>query len=245
MLFSWVSNGVNSRILKKWMLSNLKAVLKRDRERAKTRDVSAPVLYLESSCDEMCRNHIPESVCVTSASSQRFPFKDNWMKELDSEVAGSSKDSQRIQPKLKTQLSRTGRPVSEQPSGSFTQEIGKDVLFGRVGTKNSRTGRPVDGPPSSQSCVPVSVEPSRIFFYRILTVRSYLLARMMSRTYEMFTAWVKSDPETILKRHVVDSKGISCLPWGTSQKAPSFFLWTSLRQWHAKSFSWAYKAKCL
>ena len=47
--------------------------------------------------------------------------------------------------------------MSEQPSGSFTQEIGKDVLFGREST-NSRTERPVDGPPSSQSCVPVSVE---------------------------------------------------------------------------------------
>ena len=47
--------------------------------------------------------------------------------------------------------------MSEQPSGSFTQEIGKDVLFGREST-NSRTLRPVDGPPSSQSCVPVSVE---------------------------------------------------------------------------------------
>ena len=80
------------------------------------------------------------------------------MKELGSEVAGSSQDTQRIQPKSKTQLSRTGRPVSEQPAGSFTQEIGKDVLFGREGTKNSRTGRPVDGPPSIQSCVPVSVE---------------------------------------------------------------------------------------
>ena len=54
------------------------------------------------------------------------------MKELDSEVAGSSKDSQRVQPKPRTQLSRTVRPVGEQP---FTQEIGKDVLFGREGTK--------------------------------------------------------------------------------------------------------------
>ena len=35
--------------------------------------------------------------------------------------------------------------MSEQPSGSFTQEIGKDVLFGREGTKNSRTVRPVSG----------------------------------------------------------------------------------------------------
>ena len=47
--------------------------------------------------------------------------------------------------------------MSEQPSGLLTQEIGKDVLFGREST-NSRTGRPVNGPPLSQSCVPVSVE---------------------------------------------------------------------------------------
>ena len=48
--------------------------------------------------------------------------------------------------------------MSEQPSGSFNQEIVKDVLFGCEGTKNSRTVRLVDGPPSSPSCVPVSVE---------------------------------------------------------------------------------------
>ena len=83
-------------------------------------------------------------------------FKDNWMKELDSEVAGSSKDTQRLQPKPKTQLSRTGRPVGEQ---QFTQEIEKDVLFGREGTKHStRTGRPVDGSKSIQSCVSMPVE---------------------------------------------------------------------------------------
>ena len=78
------------------------------------------------------------------------------MKEFDLEVAGSSKDTQRIQPKPKTQLSRTERRVGEQP---FTQEIEKDVLFGREGTKHStRTERLVDGPKSIQSCVPVSVE---------------------------------------------------------------------------------------
>ena len=79
------------------------------------------------------------------------------MKELDSEVAGGNEDSQQIQPKSKTLLSRTERPVSQQPSGLLTQEIGKDVLFGREST-NSRTVRLVNGPPFSQSCVPVSVE---------------------------------------------------------------------------------------
>ena len=49
------------------------------------------------------------------------------------------------------------RPVSEQPSGLLTQEIGKDDLYGCEST-SSRTGRPVNGPPSSQCCVPLSVE---------------------------------------------------------------------------------------
>ena len=89
--------------------------------------------------------------------SPKISLKDHRMKELDSEFAGSSNDSQQFQPKSKTQLSRTGRPVGEQPSVSFTQEMEKDVLFGREST-NSRTERPVDGPPSVQSCVPVSVE---------------------------------------------------------------------------------------
>ena len=99
---------------------------------------------------------IYEKVYLSPRPPPKISFKDNWMKDLDSEVAGSSKDSRRIQPKPKTQLSRTVRPVGEQP---FTQEIEKDVLFGREGTKNStRTVRPVYGPKSIQSCVPVSVE---------------------------------------------------------------------------------------
>ena len=41
----------------------------------------------------------------------KISFKNNWMKDLDPEVAGSSKVTQRIQPRPKTLLSRTGRPV--------------------------------------------------------------------------------------------------------------------------------------
>ena len=69
------------------------------------------------------------------------------MKELDSEVVGGCEDSQQIQPESKTQLSRTERPVSEQPSGLLTQEIRKDVLFAREST-NSRRERPVSGQPT-------------------------------------------------------------------------------------------------
>ena len=88
--------------------------------------------------------------------SRRLPpnisYKENWMCDLDSEVAGSSKDTQRIQPKPKTQLSSTVRPVkSEQSLGLLTKEIEKDHLFGCEST-NLRTVRLV------KSCVPVSVQ---------------------------------------------------------------------------------------
>ena len=59
---------------------------------------------------------IYDKVYVSPRPPPTITFKDNWMKELDSEVAGSSKDTQRIQPKPKTQLSRTGRPVGGQES---------------------------------------------------------------------------------------------------------------------------------
>ena len=82
----------------------------------------------------------------------RFSFKDNWMKELGSEVAGGSEDSQQNQPKSITQLLSTVRLVkSEEPSGSLALEIEKGVLFGCEST-NVSTGRLV------KSCVPVSVE---------------------------------------------------------------------------------------
>ena len=85
-------------------------------------------------------------------SPPKISFKDIWMKELGSEVAGGGKDSQQTQPKTKNPIARTGRPVSaEQPPGSSAQEINKRVLLDCEST-NVRTGRPVS------SCVPVSVE---------------------------------------------------------------------------------------
>ena len=61
---------------------------------------------------------------------RRF-FKDNWLKELGSDVAGDVEDSQQTQLKTKNPIVRTGRPVlAEQPSGSSAQEIDKRVLRG-------------------------------------------------------------------------------------------------------------------
>ena len=98
-----------------------------------------------------------ENVFASPRLPPKISLLDYWMKELDSEVAGGSEDSQQIQPKSKTQLSRAVRPVCEQPAGLLTKEIGKDVLFGCEST-NSRTERPANAPSFSQSCVPVSVE---------------------------------------------------------------------------------------
>ena len=61
----------------------------------------------------------------------KISLKHDRMKELGSEVAGGSEDSQQIQPRSKTQLSSMERLVkSEQSPGLLTLEIEKDVLFG-------------------------------------------------------------------------------------------------------------------
>ena len=99
---------------------------------------------------------IHEKAYVSPQPPPTISFKDNWMKELDSDIAGSSKDTQRIQPKPKTQLSRTVRQVGGQES---TLEIEKDILFGHEDIKHStRTERPVDGFKSIQSCVSMRIK---------------------------------------------------------------------------------------
>ena len=98
---------------------------------------------------------IHDKVYASPRPPPKISFKDNWMKELGSEIAGGSEeDSQQIQPKSKPQVSRTEKPVlAEQPSGSSAQEINKRVSLACEST-NVRTGKPVS------SCVPVSVQRS-------------------------------------------------------------------------------------
>ena len=95
---------------------------------------------------------IYEKVFASPRPPPEISFKDNWVKELGSEVAGHDESSQQTQPKTPNPIVRTGRLVAtEPPSGSSAQEIDKRVLFDCEST-SVRTGRPVD------SCVPVSVE---------------------------------------------------------------------------------------
>ena len=94
---------------------------------------------------------IYEKVYVSPRPPPKISYKDNWMNELDSEVARSSKDTQRIQPKPKTQLSRTVRPVCGQES---TKEIEKRTMFDHEDvTRSTSPGRPVWGSESTKSCV--------------------------------------------------------------------------------------------
>ena len=63
---------------------------------------------------------------VSPGPPPKISCKDKWLCDLDSDVAGCSKDSQRIQPKPKTQLSNTVRPVCGQES---TKEIEKRTKY--------------------------------------------------------------------------------------------------------------------
>ena len=95
---------------------------------------------------------IEEKVYALPRSPPKFSFKDNWMKELGSEVAGHGESSQPIQPKTTNPIHRTGRLVStEQPSSSSAQEIDKRFVRGCEST-NERTG------PLVYNCVTVSAE---------------------------------------------------------------------------------------
>ena len=94
---------------------------------------------------------IHEKVYMSPRPPPKISFKDNWMKELDSEVAGSSKDSQRIQPKPKTQLSRTGRPVGGPKSIQSCVPVSVELVDKdkdadeNVDADQTRTVRPVSG----------------------------------------------------------------------------------------------------
>ena len=106
---------------------------------------------------------IYEKVFASPQPPLKISLKHDWMKELVSEIAGGSEDSQQTQPKTPNPIVRTGRLVTtESPSRSSAQEIDKRFLLGCESTNVSversdkdkdadenvdadqvRTGRPV------------------------------------------------------------------------------------------------------
>ena len=82
---------------------------------------------------------------------RRFPLKTiGWMNWVQKSLEAARTPNESNQ-KSKTQLSRTGRPVGEQ---QITQEIEKDVLFGREGssTQQERWDPWMDQNPSRVAC---------------------------------------------------------------------------------------------
>ena len=100
---------------------------------------------------------IHQKVFVSPRPPPKISYKDNWMSDLDSDIAGSSKDTQRIEPKPKTQLSSTGRPECGEK-----EEIEESTTFDRDTLNQEKhdevvdptsTGRPVCGHESTKRCV--------------------------------------------------------------------------------------------
>ena len=92
-----------------------------------------------------------EKVYASPRPPLKISFRENWMKELGSEVAGGSEDSQQIQPTSQTQLSSTGRLVKSFVPVSV-ERVDKDKDSDEnVDADQTSTGRPVSGQPTGLS----------------------------------------------------------------------------------------------
>ena len=98
---------------------------------------------------------IYQKVYVSPRPPPKISYKDNWMCDLDSDVAE----------RHPTNPTKTKNPIINnwETRGwtRSTQEIGKDIFFGHEDIMHStRTERPVDGSKSIQSCVsmPLKIE---------------------------------------------------------------------------------------
>ena len=94
---------------------------------------------------------------VSPRPPHKISYKDNWMCDLDSDIAGSSKDTQRIEPKPKTQLSSTVRPECGEKEEieertKFDRDTPNQEKHDNV-TDPTTTGRPVCGHESTERCV--------------------------------------------------------------------------------------------
>ena len=98
-----------------------------------------------------------QKVFVSPRPPPNISYKDNWMCDLDSEVAGSSKDTHRIEPTPKTQLSSTVRPVCGEKEEIEKRTKLITTLFVKRSMMKSQTqqvrGDPyVDKNPQSVAC---------------------------------------------------------------------------------------------
>ena len=120
---------------------------------------------------------IYQKVCVSPRPPPTISYKDNWTCILDSDVARSSKDIQRIGLKPNTQLSSTGRLVAKRSEETLERtKFDRDTLnqekHDPTKTKLSSTERPVCGHESTERCVltPKHVEEDQTSTVRPVTV---------------------------------------------------------------------------
>ena len=94
-----------------------------------------------------------QKVYVSRQPPPTISYKDNWTCDLDSDVARRSKDTQRIEPAPKTQLSSTVRPVcgEKEERTKFDRDTLNQEKHDEV--TDSSTGRPVCGQESTKCCV--------------------------------------------------------------------------------------------
>ena len=121
-------------------------------------------MYPESCCDGIWRNHLRESECVTSTTTENF-----LQRYLDERIGFRSRWKQQRHP---TNPTNTRNPIiknGETRGQVSTKEIEKGTLFYHENVKHStRTVRPVCGSESTQSCV---LMPTKIEVDRTRTVR--------------------------------------------------------------------------
>ena len=89
-----------------------------------------------------------QKVYVSPRPPPTISYKDNWTCDLDSDIAGSSKDIQRIELKPKSQLPSTGRLVTK-----WKEETLKRTKFDRD-TLNEEKHDKVTDPTSTERPVP-------------------------------------------------------------------------------------------
>ena len=119
---------------------------------------------------------IYQKVYVSPRPPPTISYKDNWTCDLDSDVARSSKDIQRIELEPNTQLSSTARLVTKWSEETLERtKFGRDTLNQEKHdnlTDPTSTGRPVCGQESTERSVltPKHVENDQTSTERPVTV---------------------------------------------------------------------------
>ena len=138
---------------------------------------------------------IHQKVYVSPRPPPTISCKDNWTCDLDSDVARSSKDIQRIELKPNTQLSSTGRPVTKWRTLERTK-FDRDTLNQEKHdnvTDPTSTDRPVCGHESTERCVltPKHVKNDQTSTMRIILIEQHFKPTCSRKTSTIHSARIQ------------------------------------------------------